>query len=647
MQKTLLFVLTLLSIFTINAQAQRSCGAVTNLERQLEADPGMAARMEDIERHTDEFVAAGANNGRAVVTIPVVFHIIHDGDAVGSGENISDTYINAQLDQLNKDFRKLNSDVSLVPSVFAGLAADAEVQFCLAQRKPDGTATNGIERLNKGQASWTMNQCESSLKPTTIWDRNKYLNLWTVVFGGSDAGTLGYAQFPGGTATTDGVVLLYSSLGSVAVPNSAGGQYGKGRTATHEVGHWLNLRHIWGDANCGNDQVSDTPTQQTSNYGCPSHPHVTCSNVNGDMFMNYMDYVDDACMYMFSAGQKARMQALFATGGSRVSLATSDGCTPPSGGTTCGSPSSLATASITSSSAALSWAAVTGATSYNVQYKTSSATTWTTTTSTTNSTSLSGLAASTTYNWQVQAVCSSGTSAYVAGANFTTSAATGTTCTDTYESNNSKSTAKTIAKNTDISALIGTSTDVDWFTFTTTSSDMKVKINLSNLAGDYDVKLYKSSTLVATSQNSGTTAEQIIYNATSTGTYYVYVYGYSGAFSASQCYTLRASTSSTNFVRLSSGAAEDNVETPVSFNVYPNPVRDIANVELTAGEKEESYTLSVFDITGRQVTSQQGLNNKENRMVQVDCSGLSNGMYIVRIESGNAVEARRIMVNHK
>ncbi len=142
-------------------------------------------------------------------------------------------------------------------------------------------------------------------------------------------GLLGYAQFPGGKCATDGVVVLYSSVGG---PNSKGTatSYDLGRTATHEVGHWLNLRHIWGDASCGDDLVSDTPTSQTANYGCPAYPHVTCSNgPNGDMFMNYMDYTDDACMYMFSNGQAARMNAIFASGGARVSMLTSTACAAP------------------------------------------------------------------------------------------------------------------------------------------------------------------------------------------------------------------------------------------------------------------------------------------------------------------------------
>ncbi len=142
------------------------------------------------------------------------------------------------------------------------------------------------------------------------------LNMWVCNMGG---GILGYAQFPGGSSSTDGVVVDDNAFGNTGTVTSP---YHKGRTATHEVGHWLNLRHIWGDATCGSDLVSDTPTHNTANYGCPGYPHYsTCSGSPVEMTMNYMDYTYDACMYMFSTGQKTRMKAVFAPGGPRNSFA--------------------------------------------------------------------------------------------------------------------------------------------------------------------------------------------------------------------------------------------------------------------------------------------------------------------------------------
>ncbi|MCB2376429.1 GEVED domain-containing protein [Hymenobacter sp. BT635] len=303
-----------------------------SLEAQLAADPSLAQRMAAIENQTRQFEAnPTANRTTAVLgTIPVVVHVLYSN----ANENISDAQIASQIAVLNEDFRKLNSDVSKTPAAFAGLAADAGLQFVLAKRDPNGNATTGIERKATTKTSWgTADAMKStSTGGLNAWPASQYLNLWVCNIGG---GILGYAQFPGGAASTDGVVIgpnYFGRTGYLSAP------FNLGRTGTHEVGHWLNLRHIWGDANCGNDLVSDTPTQQTSNGGCPSFPRRTCGNTtNGDMFMNYMDYTDDACMYMFSTGQSSRMGALFASGGSRASLLTSLGGTAPGtggGGTT-------------------------------------------------------------------------------------------------------------------------------------------------------------------------------------------------------------------------------------------------------------------------------------------------------------------------
>ncbi|MDZ4679617.1 MAG: fibronectin type III domain-containing protein [Saprospiraceae bacterium] len=419
---TNLLATLLLAIFaTVGFSQERGCATMEVLEQQLLQNPDQADQMEAIERHTEDFIHQHAEDGsgRMVITIPVVFHIVHNGDALGTNENISDALIQAQLNQLNQDFALTNADANLIPGLFLPVAANTEIQFCFAQRNPDGTATNGINRINGGQASWTSAQINSTLKPSTIWNRNQYLNVWSVVFGGSSSGLLGYAQFPGGNATTDGIVCLWSSIGSVALPNPSGGNFAKGRTATHEVGHWLNLRHIWGDATCGNDLVDDTPVHNTSNTGCPNFPHLsTCTGTPVEMTMNYMDYTFDACMYMFTAGQKTRMQAVMAIGGSRFSLTTSPGCLPPSGA--CATPSGLSASAITGSTATLSWIAVSGAISYNIQWRPVGTTTWNSTTSSSTSIGITVLLATTPYEFQVQAVCSSGTGSFSASANFTT-----------------------------------------------------------------------------------------------------------------------------------------------------------------------------------------------------------------------------------
>ncbi len=393
------------------------------LDRQVKENPIIQKNMEDIERQTEEYLRKypNGNGQRAVITIPVVVHVVWNASV--PAQNISDAQIQSQIDVLNNDFNATNADLNLVPTLFQPVIGNAEIQFCLAQQDPSGNATTGITRTSSAVASWGTNDNVKKLSTGGVnpWNASNYLNLWVCNIGG---GILGYAQFPGGSAATDGVVCDYRYFGTTG---TATAPYHKGRTATHEVGHWLNLRHIWGDANCGSDLVADTPTHNTSNGGCPVYPHLsTCSGTPVEMTMNYMDYTYDACMQMFSAGQKARMRAVLEGAGSRASLASSPGCMPPSG-STCNAPSGLAASSVTTSSATSSWAAVSGATSYTFEYKESSAGTWNVQNLTTTSVNLSGLAASTTYNTRVLANCSSGSSTYSATVDFTTTSGQ-TTC---------------------------------------------------------------------------------------------------------------------------------------------------------------------------------------------------------------------------
>ncbi|MDE0978624.1 MAG: M43 family zinc metalloprotease [Flavobacteriales bacterium] len=255
-----------------------------------------------------------SNQVNTVVTIPVVFHVLY----ANGTQNISDAQIMSQLQILNDDFRRLNNDADNTWSQ----AADSEVEFCLATNDPQGSPTDGILRVSTSVSSFgtSDNVKFSNSGGSDAWPAGSYLNFWVCNVGG---GILGYAQFPGGSASTDGVVCDYRYVGNVG---TATAPFDMGRTATHEVGHWLNLYHIWGDGNCNqDDQVADTPNSDAANFGCATG-HQSCSST--DMVQNYMDYSDDACMNLFTSGQKSRMQALVAPGGFRASLATSDGCAP-------------------------------------------------------------------------------------------------------------------------------------------------------------------------------------------------------------------------------------------------------------------------------------------------------------------------------
>lgn len=285
-----------------SAATRRACASQQVLEAQLKADPMLAIRMNEIEAFTNRsLITNRLVNGK--IEIPVVVNVLYRTAA----QNISDAQIQSQIDVLNKDFNALNSDYNSVPALFAGVKANVGITFVLDQ----------IIRKSTTKTSWGTSDAmkktaQGGIAPTSPTTK---LNLWSCAIGG---GILGYAQFPGGASATDGVVIDSKYFG---LSGAANAPFNLGRTGTHEVGHWMNLRHIWGDANCGSDLVADTPTHNEENYGVPAYPHYsTCTGTPVEMTMNYMDYVDDNAMYMFSQGQKSRMAAIFASGGPRAAF---------------------------------------------------------------------------------------------------------------------------------------------------------------------------------------------------------------------------------------------------------------------------------------------------------------------------------------
>jgi len=313
MSKRIPLLLTALLVLG-SAWSQRTCGSMDVLEAQLEEDPKRAVKMEQIEDHLRDLELSGSREVNGVVAIPVVVHVLYNT----TSENISDAQILSQITVLNDDFRRTNSDADETWSQ----AADSEIEFCMASSDPEGNATNGIVRTATSVSAFGTNDAmkSSSSGGADAWPAGDYLNVWVCDISG---GILGYAQFPGGAASTDGIVIDYQYFGTIG---TASAPFDLGRTATHEVGHWLNLRHIWGDGNCNADDfVTDTPSSDGANYGCATG-HVSCQTT--DMVENYMDYSDDACMNLYTAGQKNRMRALFESGGYRASLLNSSGCGP-------------------------------------------------------------------------------------------------------------------------------------------------------------------------------------------------------------------------------------------------------------------------------------------------------------------------------
>lgn len=338
-----------LLLLAANVHAQVSSGPSDPPCATMEQDSKLRARfpalgtLEEFEQAIKgkvEEIQQLRKSGRTMaglISLPVIVHVVHNGEAVGTGTNISQAQVQAQLDVLNEDFRKMVGTPG--GSSSNPIAADIEIEFCLSPVDENGNALAqpGIHRYNGQRSDWSRDQIENQLKPTTIWNPNLFFNIWTVKFAAVDANLIGYAQFPdqtglvglpsAGPATTDGVVIRYQSFGSVdkgTFPVMVA-PYNRGRTLTHETGHWLGLRHIWGDGPCADDFVSDTPPAQSPSSGCPIG-RFSCSVTN--MVENYMDYSDDACMNIFTEGQKTRMLAAIELSPRRKAVVQGNLCAP-------------------------------------------------------------------------------------------------------------------------------------------------------------------------------------------------------------------------------------------------------------------------------------------------------------------------------
>lgn len=309
------------------AQVQR-CGTSERMNALQEQDGELRQRREAIETFTQHWIHEHANDAsREVLTIPVVVHVVYHAEE----ENISDEQIFSQIEVLNEDFRAQNADLGEVPPVWADRVADCEIRFELAARTPDAQYSDGITRTYTEVDAWNgSDDVKSSAEGgKDAWDSDRYMNIWVCNIGG---GLLGYAFQPGVDPEIDGIVIGHRFFGRTGENLST--TYNMGRTTTHEVGHYLNLYHLWGAGSSNptctlDDEVADTPLQEQPNLGCSAvFPKESCgSGAESDMFNNYMDYSNDPCMFFFTEGQKQRMRA--ALNGPRASLLTSNALDPP------------------------------------------------------------------------------------------------------------------------------------------------------------------------------------------------------------------------------------------------------------------------------------------------------------------------------
>ena len=339
--KRSLFILSIL-FFSINLLiAENKNGTPSIVRRTCGTERPSEQWSQDFQQKVVQFVAQHQNNSQnrinAVYNLPVIVHVVYWNAA----ENISQAQVYSQFDVLNADYAGTGLNANTCPAPFLPLLSNTNISFCKAAKNPNGVTLlePGIDRVNAqtlgftdpGTTGWSKSYITNTIKSATTWDANKYMNIWVLPLGDD---LLGYATFPGGSAVLDGVVIGYKYFGNTGVLDPT---YNKGRTATHEIGHWLGLYHISGDEACGDDLCNDTPTQKGGNttpglnYGCPTFPFQVngCgagTSPNGELFMNFMDYVDDPCMYLFTPDQTTRMQTVLTTDPKRIQLSSSTTC---------------------------------------------------------------------------------------------------------------------------------------------------------------------------------------------------------------------------------------------------------------------------------------------------------------------------------
>lgn len=707
--KSLFFLCLFFCAQEASAQITR-CATDENHQHLLNEHATYAKERERINANTARYLS-NPSKQRNTITIPVVFHVLYNTPT----QNISNEQILSQLDVLNKDFKKLNADAQLTPAAFQSVAADCDIQFCLAQQDPQGQATTGIIRVPTSVTGFTNNDAVkfSAQGGSDAWDRNRYLNIWICNF---SVGLLGYAQFPGGPAATDGVVCNYVSCGTIG---TATYPYNKGRTLTHEIAHWLNLKHIWGDdgTGCfGSDDVFDTPNQAGYNSTCQTFPKISCNNgPNGDMFMNFMDYTPDACMYMFTEGQKMVMQAQFVNGGSRASLLSSSACSPGIV-LNCEEPLSISGSNFSDNFAQVTWNTTTFSQGYTFEYKSSSDVNWNSLNCGGNTLMLYGLQPATSYTCRVRSNCNGSISNWSNTYSFTTlsspcdvplniqasniginqstitwnttpasvgyliqykwiedtiwtnqiignansitlsnliSSATyqvriqsncgivnspwsnsiqfntlSPACSNSYEANETKATAKIIPVNNSIASMIQTASDKDYYRFTTTNAAPKISVVMNNLPADYDIRLLASNGLTThvMGQKRGLNSEKLTWNTPTAGaTYFLYVTGYNGSFNNATCYNITLRTSSSAFKE---DVIDEFIESEPGFICYPNPAQNYIYINTTASIQEND-AWAIYDMLGRVVTRPTLTYSFDENKYRIDVSNLNDGIYML------------------
>jgi len=407
-----IITLILCHSLTLMGQPRRNCATMEHHQQLIRKNPSIRTNQQKIESFTEMRAKLGRPR-ETIIRIPVVVHVLYNTQE----QNISEEQIRSQIEVLNQDFQRKNADSELTDPLFKNTASAAGMEFVLANVDPAGNPTTGITRTytdNTSFIAFTDEVKKASSGGKDPWPADSYLNIWVCNLG---MGVLGFAQFPGGPLATDGVVIGYQYFG---VNGTVSPPFNMGRTTTHEIGHWLNLRHIWGDTPCGDDGVEDTPPAEGPHHGCVM---ADSSCGSPDMVQNFMDYTDDACMNFFTKGQRKRMRVLFDPGGSRESLIYSKGYDPDKE-LVCNPPLALTASNISQKRATLNWDPLQRVSRYEVRGRRLPNGEWKTRTYNTTIGNVSQLWPCTTYEFEIRSICEFGESPFSESVIFKTQGCT-------------------------------------------------------------------------------------------------------------------------------------------------------------------------------------------------------------------------------
>jgi Pregnancy-associated plasma protein-A/Secretion system C-terminal sorting domain len=636
------------------AQTQRNCYTHDYLQEKIKENPTLIDNLESVEHHTQVYNSRPHLQTRGgVAIIPVVVHVVYRTS--NPEENITDAQVMSQLAVLNKDYRRLNPDRLKTPSVFKPFATDCGIEFQLAKRTPKGKTTNGIIHYPSTRTTtWGKDDdvkipLKGGIEP---WNTSKYLNIWVCIIGN---GVLGYATMPNMSPLLDGVVIDYryfGTMGTVIQP------FDLGRTATHEVGHWLNLLHLWADSDCGDDHVADTPKQFGPNYVCPTLPQRSCGNTtDGDMFMNFMDYTDDACMNMFTQGQKLRMEALFSSGGARASLLNSDGLIPVN---PCVDVTNISVKNITSKAALISWAGDTS-NRFVLEYRKQNIGNWVALdTAKKQSIALSNLQSDTVYEFKIHSYCIDNQLIVSKIQTFTTLQDL-TICKDIFEPNNTFSEAKTISINRTVMGLLSAKTDIDYFQFANTEGVRNLEISLKNLSTDYDLYVYdRFKQLIGYSTKTNLQSESVIIQNALITNYYVRIISRQGENSP-DCYQLKVTTlDSIDLREKSKDEGLNKIVAPLVIS--PNPVSEVLTIDFEANLEANTALntvdvgnpdnggkglalLTLHDLLGRTVEQKTFDIKQVMNRLEWDISNVPDGLYLLFLHFNNRILTQKILIS--